>query len=378
MFESASDLDRGIIVWCSKMVSVKEGTRVGKYTIVKRLGGGAFGTVFKVTDDSGKEFALKIYERSEGGLNDAEKEAKMYSFFSTAVPQNLDLAVHGDKLRNPRLQGLFRAAYGRTDGLNSRGCHPNIVCMLDQFTDKEYGRVVVTELMDGDLEPAEEKLPRNQKEFCKMILDVMAGIAAMHAQNFVHADIKPANLLYKDGEYKVGDLGNSCGDSKCAPSGTADFMAPEMASWFVNFRKRMNSTELLSSDIWSLGVTFISIMTGGELPYTSKITGDGFRDDMSSDEWIRTLAAGVTVKTDPKSYRPRSGDRSERFYRPRPELTDRLVRVILEKMVVPDHRGRDTAISLLRQFRGLIGQVYPELTGRTLPVKRRMTAPELI
>jgi len=41
----------------------------------------------------------------------------------------------------------------------------------------------------------------------EMLRQALVGLKCMHEQNMVHLDIKPDNLLIKDGDVKVADLG---------------------------------------------------------------------------------------------------------------------------------------------------------------------------
>ena len=42
------------------MFDLSQGSNIGGYTLIKRLGGGAMGSVWKVRDDGGQEYAMKI------------------------------------------------------------------------------------------------------------------------------------------------------------------------------------------------------------------------------------------------------------------------------------------------------------------------------
>ncbi|MCE5326126.1 MAG: serine/threonine protein kinase [Planctomycetaceae bacterium] len=87
---------------------------------------------------------------------------------------------------------------------------------------------LIMELCQG--QSLQERLPRSVAETVAVFSSVASGLAHMHARGYVHADIKPNNiLLAPDGTVKVIDLGQSCpiGTIKDRIQGTPDFIAPE-------------------------------------------------------------------------------------------------------------------------------------------------------
>jgi serine/threonine protein kinase len=62
------------------------------------------------------------------------------------------------------------------------------------------------------------------------LLELGRGLACVHAAGLVHADIKPANVLIKDGIAKLGDFGLVTTPGWSARvSGTPGYIAPEVA-----------------------------------------------------------------------------------------------------------------------------------------------------
>jgi serine/threonine protein kinase len=83
--------------------------------------------------------------------------------------------------------------------------------------------------------------------------DVLAGLAFMHANRFVHADIKPANIVMAEsGRFKIVDFGNAfplavkSSYYESFEVQTPFFRAPEIALRNRDFDGRI--------DVWSLGV----------------------------------------------------------------------------------------------------------------------------
>ena len=68
---------------------------------------------------------------------------------------------------------------------------------------------LVMELVDGTT--LDRRLPRNYNEAATIFAQVARGLAHMHGRGFVHADLKPNNILVtEDEDVKIIDLGQAC------------------------------------------------------------------------------------------------------------------------------------------------------------------------
>jgi serine/threonine protein kinase len=86
----------------------------------------------------------------------------------------------------------------------------------------------VMELCDCDLDAWSDG--RAWTEVLDRILEVGRGLLAVHAAGLVHCDVKPANVLVKDGVAKLGDFGLvSTPGWSGRVVGTPGFIAPEVA-----------------------------------------------------------------------------------------------------------------------------------------------------
>ena len=92
-------------------------------------------------------------------------------------------------------------------------------------------------------------------EIIRIFRDVAEGLDAIHKAGFVHADIKPNNILINArGEVKIIDMGQSCpiNATKDRIQGTPDYIAPEQVE-----RRPLDER----TDIFNLGATFYWVLT---------------------------------------------------------------------------------------------------------------------
>lgn len=76
----------------------------------------------------------------------------------------------------------------------------------------------------------QENRPLDVAEVVRIFIEVASALGHMNSQGYVHADIKPNNVIVsRKGTVKVIDLGQSCKISTVKPriQGTPDFIAPE-------------------------------------------------------------------------------------------------------------------------------------------------------
>lgn len=98
----------------------------------------------------------------------------------------------------------------------------------------------------------------------------------MHRAGFVHADMKPQNVVICDnGDIKIIDLGQACpiGFVKERIQGTPDYIAPEQVH-------RREITE--RTDVYNLGATLYWALTGTNIP-TAIAKGDSLVDSLDDN-----------------------------------------------------------------------------------------------
>lgn len=204
----------------------KVGDLVEGYRVLKEIGQGAASAVYLVQDPKTKQIrALKHVEKTDPKgqrfLDQAESEYKIAS-----------------ELDHPSIRKIERMI--KKGGLLS--------------TRELY---LVMEYVDGI---SEEKVPpRPLEQIVDIIHQVARGMAHMHERGYVHADMKPNNIMFDSGVAKIIDLGQSCksGTVKERIQGTPDYIAPEQ----VHRRAITPKT-----DVFNLGATAYWMLTRKNIP----------------------------------------------------------------------------------------------------------------
>lgn len=204
----------------------KVGDLMEGYRVLKEIGTGAASIVYLVQDPKTKQiWAIKHVEKKTAKdqrfLDQAESEFK--------IAQELD---------HPSIRKM--------DRIIKRG---------SLLSTREL--MLVMEYVDGI---SEEKVPpRPVEQVVDIARQVAKGMAHMHMHGFVHADMKPNNIMVDDGVAKIIDLGQSCkiGTVKERIQGTPDYIAPEQVH-------RRAITE--KTDIYNLGATIYWMLTRKNIP----------------------------------------------------------------------------------------------------------------
>ncbi|MCP4415298.1 MAG: serine/threonine protein kinase [Chloroflexi bacterium] len=143
--------------------------------------------------------------------------------------------------------------------------HPAIVPVI------EYGEVngrlfIIMQFMaGGSIRQKLDSGPIPLEECQEILAQIAPGLDATHAQNIIHRDIKPHNILLdKEGHAYLSDFGvarlsqDEGEEQTVTLVGTPEFIAPE----------QVNEGQLTwQTDIYQLGVTLFHMLTG-QLPFS--------------------------------------------------------------------------------------------------------------
>ena len=196
---------------------LRAGSRLGKYRIERRLGEGAFATVYRALDTlEGLKVALKVPHPS---LLDAETEEDFRKEIRLAA-----------RLKHPRILPLKSA---------------DII---------EGGLVLAYPLGEKTLA---DRL-RTRLSFA-VALDyaeqLLEAVAFAHEQRIIHCDIKPENLILLNKQLMLTDFGIAkvaVRTIRASGSGTIGYCAPEQAMGQPSFR----------SDVFSAGLVIYRMLSG--------------------------------------------------------------------------------------------------------------------
>lgn len=201
-----------------------------RYQLEESIGHGGMGTVWRATD--------RLLQRAV-----AVKEVQL----PPTVPEEERAVTRSRVLREARAA--------------ARISHPGAVIVYDVI--EEDGRpYIVMELVEAPTleDVVRQGGPLDEERAARVGLEVLGALEAAHAQDIVHRDVKPANVMLPEpGHAKLADFGIASvkGDPRLTATGlvlgSPSYMAPEQASEDVTGP---------ASDLWSLGATLYYAVEG--------------------------------------------------------------------------------------------------------------------
>lgn len=214
---------------------LEKGDAVGDYKLVKFLGRGQFGEVWL-----------------------AEKKLQ---FSTRSVRHALKF------LPSPEDEKSLKNIEDEVDTWIEAGSHPNVMSVIDMFVSKN-NIVIISDFAEGGslgdwLKASGGKAPTEESAL-EMMSGILRGIEHLHQRKIVHRDLKPDNILLQGNFPRIADFGISrivsSGTLSTKPIGSPAYMSPEA----------FNGNKSSQTDIWSAGVIFYELLTGGQ-PYEDEV-----------------------------------------------------------------------------------------------------------
>lgn len=194
------------------------GEQLDRYQLLSTLGEGGMGVVYLAQDAAtGDRVALKVLSGATGG---------------------------------PEAVLQFKQEFRTMTRLK----HPNTVEVFDFGQLPDGTPYFSMEVVAG--QGLDELIPLERSQFDELFVQLCRALAFIHAQGFVHGDLKPENVrVTPDGTLKLMDFGlmGAAGQSGGAIRGTLAYMAPEVAK-----RSRVDQR----ADLYALGALAYHLLIG--------------------------------------------------------------------------------------------------------------------
>ena len=235
--------------------------KIGKVVVLATLGAGANSSIVRVRRESdGREYALKLVPID----SDDDKKYLDQAKHEYRVGQMLD--------------------------------HPNIMKVYCFETESNWRfRIKKAKLLSEYVpgETLDNVRLANPAKMLRVFEQIASGVAHMHKQGVIHADLKPNNvMLVRDHSVKIIDFGLAWikGEPKSRVQGTPGYIAPETAT-----NKMVNER----TDIYNFGATMYRLVTF-QLPPDTIPVAEGLELTAETYETlfkpVRSLMPGVNAE----------------------------------------------------------------------------------
>lgn len=212
----------------SPNVDMKQGKKIGKYEVIKEIGRGGMGRVYKAHDPTtNQHVAVKIL-------------------------------ITGDLAKDDDIKRFLREAK-----TSEKLVHPNIVRFFEVGCENQVYYIAM-EYVDGCSirEYVQQEKP-SYEQIARLMIQVGQGLQVAHDNGVIHRDLKPANIMVdRSGQPKIMDFGLAKAQQESQQLsrtgmilGTLQYMPPEQAEGNL---KAIDER----SDVYGLGAILYEMLTG--------------------------------------------------------------------------------------------------------------------
>jgi formylglycine-generating enzyme required for sulfatase activity/predicted Ser/Thr protein kinase len=203
----------------------------GRYRVIRQLGAGGFGKTYEVSDRQIPKVLKVLINNDAKYVELFQREAEVLSTLNhPGIPQMESEGYFTVFPRNST-EPLHCLVMERIEGMN-----------LEEYLQQRGNR------------------PINQKLALHWLTELAGILDVVHSQKFFHRDIKPSNIMLKpDGNLALIDFGTARAITATIVAGgqntqayTPGYAAPEQEQGY----------SVLQSDFYSLGRTFVYLLTG--------------------------------------------------------------------------------------------------------------------
>lgn len=233
--------------------------RLGDFTLVKEMGRGGMGVVYKARQESlGRFVALKVLPSFAGMDPAAVQRFRREAEACARLAHPGIVPVYGVG----EVEGVHYYAMEMVDG-------PSLADLLETLRGRMPGRFLGSLVEEAGVDrkfpglaepPGGDSGARYARSCAALIADVANALAVAHASKIIHRDLKPSNVMIRSsGQVVLLDFGLARDEMEVGLTrsgdavGTPSYMAPEQAAGSKDLDARV--------DIYGLGATLYELLT---------------------------------------------------------------------------------------------------------------------
>ncbi len=235
------------------------------YRISKVIGNGSFGITYLAS------------VKMEGALGTIEVPVALKEFFMRDINGRDGVSVTSGSKNG--IYEEYKKKFVREANNLSKLCHPNIIKVLESFESNNTIYYAMEYIDGGDLDHLiSTRGVLTEAECIKYSIQIAEALKCMHANDMLHLDLKPKNIMMRGETPILIDFGlskqydeNGIPESSTnVGSGTDGYAPIEQANYHDG------KDFPVTMDIYAFGATMFKMLTGHRPPAASDILNEGF------------------------------------------------------------------------------------------------------